>query len=34
MGKNILRIKSFDFALRIINLNKFLLSEKKEFVLS
>jgi len=34
MGKNILRIKSFDFALRIINLNKFLSSEKKEFVLS
>ncbi len=34
MGKNILKNKSFDFALRIVNLSKFLISENKEFVLS
>ena len=34
MGKNILKNKSFNFALRIVNLSKFLISENKEFVLS
>ncbi len=34
MGKNILKDKSFDFALRIVNLSKFLSTEKKEYVLS
>lgn len=32
--KNILKSKSFAFAVRIINLYKYLVSEKKEFVLS
>lgn len=32
--RNILREKSFDFAVRIVNLHKFLTEEKKEFVLS
>ena len=34
MGKNILLDKSFDFAIRIVNLNKYLVSEKKEYILS
>lgn len=34
MGENIIKTKSFDFALKIINSYKFLCSEKKEFVLS
>ena len=34
MRKNIIKEKSFDFALRIVNLYKFLITEKKEFVLS
>ena len=34
MGKNILKTKSFDFAVRIVNLFKFLKEDKKEFVLS
>ncbi len=33
-SKNILKEKSFQFALRIIKLNKFLVDEKKEYVLS
>ncbi len=33
MKKNIIKIKSFDFAIRIVNLSKFL-NNKKEFVLS
>ena len=33
MKENVIKNKSFDFALRIVNLNKFL-QEKKEFVLS
>ena len=33
-GRNILREKSYAFALRIVNLYKFLISEKKEYVLS
>ncbi|MCU0470328.1 MAG: four helix bundle protein [Arcicella sp.] len=32
--RNILREKSFDFAVRIVNLHKFLTEEKKELVLS
>ena len=34
MAENIIKIKSFDFALRIVELYKFLCSDKKEFVLS
>lgn len=34
MKESILREKSYKFALRIINLNKFLRDERKEFVLS
>ncbi len=34
MDKNIIESKSFDFAVRIINLYKYLTTEKKEFVLS
>jgi len=34
MNENILKEKSFQFALRIVNLYKFLCNEKKEFVLS
>ena len=33
-GKNLILDKSFDFAIRIVNLNKYLVSEKKEYVLS
>ena len=33
-GRNILREKSYAFALRIVKLYKFLTNEKKEFVLS
>ncbi len=32
--ENIVRVKSYDFAKRIINLYKFLCSEKKEYILS
>lgn len=32
--QNIIENKSFDFAIRIVNLYKYLTSEKKEFVLS
>ena len=32
--ENIIESKSFDFAVRIVNLYKYLTSEKKEFVLS
>ncbi|MBI5094297.1 MAG: four helix bundle protein [Candidatus Hydrogenedentes bacterium] len=31
---NVVKEKSFDFAVRIVNLHKYLRSEKKEFVLS
>ena len=34
MSKSILRDKSFSFAVRIVNLNKHLTSEKKEYTLS
>ena len=34
MSKNIVRDKSFDFALRIIKLYKYLTDQKKEYVLS
>lgn len=34
MRKNIILDKSFDFAVRIVNLNKHLASEHKEYVLS
>ena len=34
MRQNILKTKSFDFAVRIVNLFKFLQEDKKEFVLS
>ncbi|MGF1636563.1 MAG: four helix bundle protein [Cyclobacteriaceae bacterium] len=33
-GENIIQQKSFAFAIRIVNLYKFLTTEKKEFVLS
>ena len=34
MNDNVIENKSFDFAVRIVNLHKHLSSEKKEFVLS
>ena len=34
MNNNVIENKSFDFAVRIVNLHKHLSSEKKEFVLS
>lgn len=34
MKENIIKIKSFDFALLIIKLNRYLIDEKKEYVLS
>jgi four helix bundle protein len=34
MKENVIKKKSFDFALRIVKLYQFLLSDKKEFVLS
>jgi len=34
MKENIIKIKSFDFAVRIVRLNKYLSADKKEFVLS
>jgi hypothetical protein len=34
MKENIIQHKSFQFAIRIINLYKYLTNEKKEFVLS
>ena len=34
MRENILKDKSFRFAVRIVNLYKYLCAEKKEFVLS
>lgn len=34
MKKNVVLEKSFDFAVRIVNLKKFLATEKKEYVLS
>ena len=34
MKENVIKTKSFDFAVRIVNLNKYLITEQKEFVLS
>ena len=34
MRENVVKNKSFDFALRIIKLNQYLVSDKKEFVIS
>ena len=34
MKKNVLKDKSFEFAVRIVNLYKYIVSEKKEYVLS
>ena len=34
MRDNVLQIKSFSFAVKIINMYKYLISEKNEFVLS
>lgn len=34
MGENVVLEKSFDFAVRIVKLNKYLISNKKEYVLS
>ena len=34
MMKNIIENKSFDFAVRIVNLYKYIINEKREFVLS
>jgi len=34
MRKNVLREKSFGFAVRVVNLSKYLCEKKKEFVLS
>ena len=33
-GRNVLRGKSYPFALRVVNLYKYLTTEKKEFILS
>jgi four helix bundle protein len=34
MGRNIVKDKSFDFAVRIVNLSKYLTEQKREYVLS
>ena len=34
MGENIIKSKSFSFAVRVVNLYQYLSSDKKEFVLS
>ena len=34
MGQNVVELKSFHFAIRIVNLYKYLCAEKKEYVLS
>jgi four helix bundle protein len=34
MAESVLKTKSYDFALRIVNLYKFVVAEKKEYVLS
>ena len=34
MKNNVVMDKSFDFAVRIVNLSKYLITEKKEYVLS
>ena len=34
MSKSVMRDKSYDFAIRIVKLSRFLMDEKKEFVLS
>ena len=34
MAENIIKIKSFSFALRVVKMSQFLSAEKKEFVLS
>lgn len=34
MGENIIKSKSFSFAVRVVNLHQYLSSDKKEFVLS
>ena len=34
MGQNLVLDKSFDFAVRIVNLSKYLVSDKKEYILS
>ena len=34
MSENIIKTKTFDFAVRIVNLYKLLVSERKEFVIS
>ena len=34
MGENVVQQKSYQFAIRIVNLYKYLIQEKKEFVLS
>ena len=34
MKENILKSKSFEFAIRIVNLNKYLVKQEKEYVLS
>ena len=34
MAENIIKVKTFDFAVRVVNLYKLLTSERKEFVMS
>jgi four helix bundle protein len=34
MKENVIKTKSFDFAVRVVNLYKWLITEQKEFVLS
>lgn len=34
MKENVVKTKSFEFAVRIVKLNQFLIKEKKEFILS
>ena len=34
MNENVIEVKSFDYAVRIVNLYRYLTEEKREFVLS
>ena len=34
MGENILKLKSYNFAIRIVRLSQYLINEKKEYVIS
>lgn len=34
MGENVLKLKSYNFAIRIVKLSQYLINERKEFVIS